>query len=504
MVKRSPVYLVGPGGLSGFGIEYKPGFLSPPIIGIYARQKYNLLRRLKVSSSLQGTWIIRGLDMSDNDQKNTLQQLQLGKLRKLLKEVSPSNKFYRHKFDKSGFKISDHDGLDKLGDLLEKLPFTDKKEIQEDQEQHPPYGTNLTYDPGTYVRVHRTSGTTGKPIYWLDTPESWQWFLDCWKNVYRGVGVTDEDRIFFPFSFGPFIGFWGAFEAGLQLGNFCLAGGGMSSIGRLEYLLEHQATIVCCTPTYALHLAEVASENGIDLTAAKVRALIVAGEPGGQVPGTRKRIAGLWNAQVLDHHGMTEIGCVTFEPADSPGVLCALEEDFIVEVLKPGEATMAEEGTPGELVLTNLGRTGSPLIRYRTGDLVNWRPNTAGEKVLGFQPGGFLSGGILGRVDDMFFVRGNNVYPTSIETTVREFPEVAEYRIRVVESGDLNSLEVDVEPTADFAEQEDVEGEDLAGRIENALHDALLFRVRVSLVARGSLPRFELKARRLIIEKDDQ
>ena len=435
--------------------------------------------------------------MSTENEHHSLQQLQLGKLKALLEEICPSNKFYRHKFDKSGFKISDLDGVDELSGLLEKLPFTEKKELQRDQAENPPYGTNLTCAPGDYSRIHRTSGTTGEPIYWLDTRQSWQWFLDCWKKVYRGVGVKDEDRIFFPFSFGPFIGFWGAFEAGLQLGNFCLAGGGMSSAGRLECLLEHQCTVGCCTPTYALHLAQVAREEGIDLSSSSVRILVVAGEPGGQVPGTRKRIAELWGAEVRDHHGMTEIGCVTFEPEGSPGELCALEEDFIVEVIRPDGVEPAGAGEHGELVLTNLGRPGSPLIRYRTGDLVQWRAERG--ELAGGASSGRLVGGILGRVDDMFFVRGNNVYPTAVETVIREFPEVAEYRLRVVESGGLNSLEVDVEAVAD-----DSSGGDLSERISRALHDALLFRVRVSLVPQGSLPRYELKARRLVREKDKQ
>ncbi|MEE3182103.1 MAG: AMP-binding protein [Planctomycetota bacterium] len=442
--------------------------------------------------------------MSGKDQAKRLQEFQLEKLKAVLKETSSSNDFYRQKFEKSGFKISEHEGCQGLDELLGMLPFTEKRELQEDQEKNPPYGSNLTFALETYTRIHRTSGTTGSPIYWLDTPESWQWFIDCWKKVYLGAGVTAEDRIFFPFSFGPFIGFWGAFEAGLQAGNFCLAGGGMSSIGRLEYMLEHRITVVCCTPSYALHLAEVAQQEGINLPEGSVRALIVAGEPGGQIQGTRKLIEDSWGARVLDHHGMTEIGCVTFEDPASPGALVPLEEDFIVEVLEPGEATPAAAGVPGELVLTNLGRTASPLVRYRTGDLVRWRPNTGGELVLGFQPGGFLQGGILGRVDDMFFVRGNNVYPASVESAIREFHEVAEYRMRVVESGDLNSLEVDIEPTSAYIEQIEPIGELLAKRVEKALHDALLFRVQVFPVEPGSLPRFELKASRLVREKDNE
>ncbi|MEE3199135.1 MAG: AMP-binding protein, partial [Planctomycetota bacterium] len=259
--------------------------------------------------------------MSGKDQAKRLQEFQLEKLKAVLKETSSSNDFYRQKFEKSGFKISEHEGCQGLDELLGMLPFTEKRELQEDQEKNPPYGSNLTFALETYTRIHRTSGTTGSPIYWLDTPESWQWFIDCWKKVYLGAGVTAEDRIFFPFSFGPFIGFWGAFEAGLQAGNFCLAGGGMSSIGRLEYMLEHRITVVCCTPSYALHLAEVAQQEGINLPEGSVRALIVAGEPGGQIQGTRKLIEDSWGARVLDHHGMTEIGCVTFEDPASPGAL---------------------------------------------------------------------------------------------------------------------------------------------------------------------------------------
>ena len=161
--------------------------------------------------------------MSGKDQAKRLQEIQLEKLKAVLKETSASNNFYRQKFEKSGFKISEHEDCQSLQELLGMLPFTEKRELQEDQEKNPPYGSNLAFAPEAYTRIHRTSGTTGSPIYWLDTPASWQWFVDCWKKVYLGAGVTREDRIFFPFSFGPFIGFWGAFEAGLQAGNFCLA-----------------------------------------------------------------------------------------------------------------------------------------------------------------------------------------------------------------------------------------------------------------------------------------
>src|SRR5439155_12217262 len=148
-------------------------------------------------------------------------------------------------------------------------------------------------------------GTHARPLCWLDTPESWDWILGCWETIFHIVGLRPGDRLFFPFSFGPFLGFWAAFDAAARLGYLCLPGGGMSSVARLHFLLEHQVTVLFCTPTYALHLAQVARQQGLELAHSAVRALIVAGEPGGSIPATRQQIERLWGARVFDHCGMT-------------------------------------------------------------------------------------------------------------------------------------------------------------------------------------------------------
>src|SRR5690606_32343749 len=127
-----------------------------------------------------------------------------------------------------------------------------------DQEEHPPYGQNLTYPLERYSRFHQTSGTSGKPMPWLDTPESWEALVGCWEEVYRAAGVTRRDIGFFAFSFGPFLGFWLAFEAGNRLGMLCIPGGGLSTIARLRAIIDHRASVLCCTPSYAIHLAESA------------------------------------------------------------------------------------------------------------------------------------------------------------------------------------------------------------------------------------------------------
>src|SRR4029077_10046377 len=151
-------------------------------------------------------------------------------------------------------------------------------------------GQALTYPVERYCRMHQTSGTSGQPLRWLDTTQSWNWLLGCWETMFQVVGLRAGDRLFFPFSFGPFLGFWTAFDAASRLGYLCLPGGGMSSAARLRFLLDNHATVVLCTPTYALRLAEVANQQGIDLKGGSVRLLIVAGEPGGSIAATRARI----------------------------------------------------------------------------------------------------------------------------------------------------------------------------------------------------------------------
>jgi len=417
-------------------------------------------------------------------ERSVLEQVQYERLRALLAEIVPRNAFYCRKFAAAGL-----DGGTIRGPAdLPRLPYTTKAELLADQQAHPPYGTNLTYPVERYCRLHQTSGTAGKPLRWLDTPESWSWLLGCWETIFGIVGVRPGDRLFFPFSFGPFLGFWTAFDAAARLGLFCLAGGGMSSGARLRFLLDNMATVVLCTPTYALHLAEVAQSEKIDLAGSPVRALIVAGEPGGSIPATRARIEAAWNARVFDHSGLTEVGPAAIECPENPAGLHILEGNYLAEVIDPQTGMSLAPGQAGELVLTNLGRTGSPLIRYRTGDLVvvDPRPCPCGRTFVR------LDGGIRGRTDDMIHLRGNNIHPSALEAVIRRFPEVVEYRVEVDLSEPLAALHVEVEPVTAAA------GSELAERVGQAIRDELLFRAEVHQVAPGSLPRFEMKARRIV------
>ena len=410
----------------------------------------------------------------------------LAQLRAMLEGLIPANRFYTAKLAEAGVRQ-----ISTLDEFFTRVPFTRKQELVDDQCANPPYGTNLTYPVERYTRFSQTSGTTGVPMRWLDTTDTWGWMVDNWVQVLRACGVTPEDRIFFAFSFGPFLGFWTAFEAGVRLGCMCLPGGGMSTSARLRVMMDNAATVLCCTPTYAIRLGEAAAEEGIDLSKGAVRTIIVAGEPGAGIPAMRARIERLWpGARLKDHHGMTEIGPVTFECPARPYVLHVMENAFIPEVIDPATGKQLGPGETGELVLTNLGRVGSPLIRYRTCDLVKRAPS---EPCACGRYDMALEGGIIGRTDDMVVVRGVNVHPTAVEEIVRGFAAVAEYRVELSTTGPMPELALQVEPVPECAN-----GTALCREIQEALRTAFNLRVSVTAVSCGSLPRFELKAKRWV------
>ena len=366
------------------------------------------------------------------------------------------------------------------GDDLRRLPLTTKRELIADQAAHPLFGTNLTYPLERYVRVHQTSGTTGAPLRWLDTQASWEWWARCWGFVLAAAGVRPGDRVFVPFSFGLFVGFWAGFEGARALGALAIPGGGQDSPTRLAAMETLGATVLVCTPSYALHLLQVARERGLDPARLPVRVTVHAGEPGAGIPSVRARIEAGWGARAFDHAGMTEMGAYGYECEAQAG-LHVNESEFVAEVIDPVSGGPAAEG---ELVLTNLGRFGSPLVRYRTGDRVRLAPGPC-ECGRTFAR---LEGGILGRLDDMLIVRGVNVFPSAIEAIVRRFP-VEEFQIEVFRAGELDEVRVLVE----------VDGGDAgARRVQDALRAGLGIRLEVAPVGSGSLPRFELKARRVV------
>jgi Coenzyme F390 synthetase len=369
-------------------------------------------------------------------------------------------------------------------DDFERLPLTTKSELLADQEAHPPYGTNITYPLDRYIRLHQTSGSSGShPLRWLDTVESWEWWLRIWSDhVYRAAGVTAADQLFFAFSFGPFIGFWTAFGGAQRLGALAISGGAMTTEQRIRTVVELGATVLLSTPTYALRLAEVAKEIGLDPATSNVHITVHAGEPGASIPATRAAIESAYSATCFDHTGMTELGPTGHSCSQRDGIH-AVESEFIFEVL--GEDGRPTDEGEGELVATNLGRWGMPLIRYRTGDrvLVSRDPCSCGSPYMK------LVGGIRGRVDDMFTVRGVNLFPSQVEDIVRRHGHVREFAIerRRVRQMDEVVLLLEIDGTEASTE-----------RLEAELRQALGVRLQCRVVPAGTLPRSELKSKRIV------
>jgi phenylacetate-CoA ligase len=403
------------------------------------------------------------------------------KLNELLVFIKGFNEFYKEKLK------SIHLPILSLKDVS-RLPFTTKSELTEDQTLYPPYGRNHSYPEGSYIRYHQTSGTTGRPLKVLDTTESWNWWSDCWVEVLKSAGVTNNDRAYLAFSFGPFIGFWAAHEAIQKLGSISIPGGSMSSAERLNSMLQNRATVLLCTPSYALHLAEVADQIGLNIKDSTIEKIITAGEPGGSVPSTRSQIERLWGAKLYDHVGMTEMGAYGYSCQEQNG-LHVNETQFIVEVINPDSLEHVEPGERGELVLTNLGRFGYPMIRYRTGDAVVYKP----EACACGNPFLLLPGGMLGRTDDMVVIRGVNIYPSSLEAIIREFDSIKEFRILYYTEQEMNQVKIQIEGP-----------NEVVPLLDQLLRKRIGLRIDVERVEGNSLARFTMKARRVIDNRTDE
>ncbi|TWT77315.1 Phenylacetate-coenzyme A ligase [Posidoniimonas polymericola] len=410
-----------------------------------------------------------------------LESRQLEKLNHLLAELRAAGGFYADKLA---------DAPDNVASLAEfsNLPFTYKDELPagESVDGHADGAVNRTYPLARYVRFHQTSGSRGRPMAVYDTQEDWEWWLEGWQYVLDAAGVESDDRAMLAFSFGPFVGFWSAFDALAARGVLTIPGGGMGSLTRLDLIRRSEANVLLSTPNYAMRLAEVAAEHQLPLAELPVEKIIVAGEPGGSVPAVRERIEQTWGARLFDHAGATEVGPWGYSEVaggrrEGRGVYVN-ESQFLAEFLSVETGQPAGEGELSHLVITTLGRAGAPVIRYRTGDLV--RPAWSVEGDNNFV---FLEGGVLSRADDMMIIRGVNVFPAAIDQILRGFPEVVEYRMTARKHGEMDELVVEVEDRLQDPR-----------RIAEELQVRLGLTIDVRLAPAMSLPRSEGKSQRFV------
>ena len=398
-----------------------------------------------------------------------------------LTQVSWSNQFQKKHFT----ALNSLNEWDCFEDFIRACPFTEKRDLARDREEHPPYGTNLTFPVSEYKKFNQTSGTQGKPMAWLDTMDDWRWMLGNWDRVLEAAEVYPGARCFFAFSFGPFLGFWTAYEAATQKGCVCIPAGGQSTEQRLNGILTQKAEHLFCTPTYAMRLTSYAEEAGIDLSGHKLKSIIVAGETGGSLADVRSRISLGWGngVKVHDHYGMTEVGPVAYEMPEGQGGLRIILDSYYPEVVDPKNLDPVKDGDRGELVLTTLGRVGCPVFRYRTGDLVKAKISCDENGLPTFD----LEGGILGRTDDMVVVRGVNLYPSAVDAVMSRFPEIREYQVIFENRDSMLEAKIKIE-----CEQ------NINSALEGALQESFSLRIPVETVKSGTLPRHEMKARRWI------
>jgi phenylacetate-CoA ligase len=369
---------------------------------------------------------------------------------------------------------------------LDELPPLTKRELVQDQERHPPFGTNLTYPLERYTHMHQTSGTTGQPLRVLDTAADWDWWRDRFAHTLSVAGVGPADRVALAFSFGPHVQFWAAKSGLRQLGAMAIALGGMTSVQRLQTIAEIEATTIWCTPTYALRLLEVACEQRMESTVDSIRLVCCTGEPGASLPAVRSRIEEGFGSRCVDHAGLTEAGPFGYPCSEGHG-LHVDEGQFVCEILDR-ECRPVAPGERGELVLTPLLRTGFPVLRYRTGDVVV----NSEERCPAGHEDRWLPGGIVGRTDDMVVIRGMNVYPSAIEEAVRHVEGSGEFRITFYsERSGMDEVKLEVELEKGAA----------ARQLQEVMRQQLGLRVRVVPVAPGILPRPNGKARRVVDER---
>lgn len=432
-------------------------------------------------------WNPKNETMSRED----LKRLQLIKLRRMADWAYRESPFHRRSFESAGFHP---DQLKSLDDLR-RIPFLTREDWMDSISAHPLFGDLPATSEVNAIRYHLTSGTSGRTaIRVLDGTKDWAWISEMWCYGMWGFGVRPEDIVYFAFGYGHFIGFWGAHYACEKIGALVIPGGAQTTEARVHQIIDMGVTTVCSTPTYALRLWQQATEMGIDLASeSKVNKVVLSGEPAGSIPAVKRQLEEAWGAQCGDTAGMTELGTIMiFECDRQPGGTHIIEDHFIEEVVNPDTGEEVGYGELGERVVTSFGRGLIPVLRYRTKDMVMKVPYSTCSCG---RTGDLYEGGIRGRWDDMKLIRGTNVYPRAVESIVREHDAIDEFQIYIWRRDDIRdeiTIKVEVKPGRE-AEWPQLEPE-LWDELAQA-HEGLHF--LIELMEPGSLPRFELKARRL-------
>jgi phenylacetate-CoA ligase len=420
--------------------------------------------------------------------REKLVELQLKKFKSIFNWAYEHSKFYHQLYSEAGIEPGDI----RTFEDIRKIPKVEKSMMRAIQGKKPyPYGDMLAMPLEKVTIYHQTSGTTGQPVYQADSWQDWEWWAEAWACLLYAQGYRDYDRLFLPFGYNIFVAFWGAHYGAEKLGCEVVPGGVLNTEARILKMQELRATAMAATPTYVLGMADTARRKlGIDpAKELQIKRITVAGEAGGSVPATKKRMEEAWGAKVFDHVGATEIGAWSFECRYQSG-LHINEALFLVEIedIDSGEL-ITEPGRRGKMVITALDRMAQPCIRFDSKDVIEW----SSDKCECGRTYRLLKGGVIGRADDITKVKGVLLAPTSIEEVVRSMPELSdEYEVLVTKKGDLDDITLKVELAP--GQQDNIE----------TIRAKLIYQLRVKTNLGynlefhdyGTLPRYDVKAKR--------
>lgn len=416
--------------------------------------------------------------------REKLHRIELKRFREELRWAKESSPFYRKKYQ--GINPEDIRTFEDVA----KVPMTVKDELREAQQKDEVglYGDLITVPTDKLSIFHQTSGTTGRPVYIPDTYESWQWIVEIWCYILYAMGFRPSDRVFLPFAYNVYIAFWCGHYAAEKLGCEVVPGGALDTKGRIQKIKDVKATALMNTPTYGLHLAEVAKEMGInpprDLN---VRKMICAGEP---LPEpTRLRLEQEWGADVYNHIGGTEPGGWAGMCTEKKGMHVVEPHVLLETVDMETMSKPVSPGTKGVAVITSFGRRCIPLIRFNLKDLMTVidEPCACGRTSVRVDR-------VEGRVDDLRKVRGVFFSPHVVEEVIRgKFSEVAEFETVLTQEGIMPvlTLRVELEPSVSEGHYKEIHS-----RIREALKIKTNLSFEIESVKPGGLPRYTLKSAR--------
>jgi phenylacetate-CoA ligase len=420
--------------------------------------------------------------------REKIRTLQLNKFKRIFRWAYENSRFHRALYDDAGISPEDIRSFEDI----HRVPSIEKSMMRDIQRKDPyPYGDALCVSLEDVAVFRQTSGTTGQPVYQPDTWQDWEWWSECWAFILWAQGYRPEDRVFIPFGYNIFVAFWAGHYAAEKIGCEVVPGGVLDTQARILKIQELKATAMMATPTYVLGMADTArNKMNIEPSALSIDKITCAGEPGASIPATKKRMEDAWGARVYDHAGATEIGAWSYECTHQPGGIHVNEAFFLVEIMDFDTGRVIDEpGKRGKMIITALDRFAQPCVRFDSKDVIEWddRKCPCGRTFR------LIKGGVVGRADDITKVKGVLLAPAAIEEVVRSIDGLGdEYEVVVDKLGDVDRIKLKVE----FTPGKEDSAKEIEGRLKDQLRLKTNLSYRIEFYDYGSLPRYDVKARR--------